>query len=133
MTSQPLQLPPNADLLDAACRAFLDALDENSLFTWRRHFNYREAIETAIGNICNFISLRIRDTWDIHIPGTDVELRGYDLWGETVPFAKDETIAKRPRWRDFQTTVTSTDPRCPRRPFTLHLSCHRIVPGVILP
>ena len=79
VTSQPLQLPPNADFLDAACRVFLDALDENSLFTWCHHFNYREALETPIGNLCNFISLRIRDTWDIRIPGTDLELRGYDL------------------------------------------------------
>ena len=77
---------------------------------------------------------------DIHIPGTDLELRAYDLWGDTVQFAKEDTIATtldtwRPRWRDFQTTVTSTEavPRCPRRPLTLHLSCHRIVPGVILP
>ena len=118
MTSQPLQLPPNADFLDAACRVFLDALGENSLFTWCRHFNfnYRATIETTIGNVCDLISGRIRETWDIHIPGTDLELRGYDLWGETVQFAKDNTIA------------TALD-----SPFTLHLSCHRIVPSVILP
>ena len=118
MTSQPLQLPPNADFLDAACGVFLDALGENSLFTWCRHFNfnYRATIETTIGNVCDLISGRIRETWDIHIPGTDLELRGYDLWGETVQFAKDNTIA------------TALD-----SPFTLHLSCHRIVPGVILP
>ena len=114
--------------------------DESSLFTWCRHFTYRESTETPIGNLCNLISQRIRDTWDIRIPGTDLELRGYDLWGDTVQLDKDETIAKtldawRPRWREFQITGNSTAalPRCPRRPFTLHLSCHRIVPGVILP
>ena len=107
LTSQPIQQPPNADFLDAACRVFLDAFDESSLFTWCRHFNYWEATETPIGNLCNFISLRIRDTWDIHIPGTDLELCGYDLWGDTVQLDKDETIAKtldawRPRWREFK-------------------------------
>ena len=140
LTSRAQQLPANADFLDAACRVYLDAIDENSLFTWCRHFNHRESLETPIGNLCNLISLRIRDTWDIRIPGHALELRAYDMWGDTVQLDKDETIAKtldawRPRWREFQTSVTSTQvlPRCPRRPFTLHLSCHRIVPGVILP
>ena len=112
VSSRAHQLPDNADLLDAACRVYLDAIDENSLFTWCRHFDHREAIQTPIGNVCNLISLRIRDTWDIRIPGTALELR--DLWGDTVQLDADKTIAEaldtwRPRWREFQTTTTSED------------------------
>ena len=58
-TSQQLHLTPNADFLDAAYRVFLDALDENSLFTWCRHFNYRATTETTIGHVCDLISGRI--------------------------------------------------------------------------
>ena len=40
-----------------------------------------------------------------------------------------------PRWRTFQQTSFQPEllPRCPRRPFVWRLSCHRKVPGVILP
>ena len=109
LSSRTQQLPDNADLLDAACRVYLDAIDENSLFTWCRHFDHREAIQTPIGNLCNLISLRIRDTWDIRIPGTALELCAYDLWGDTVQLDADKTIAEtldtwRPRWCEFQTS-----------------------------
>ena len=136
LSSRTQQLPDNADRLDAECRIHLDAIDEVSLFTWCRHFDHREVIQTPIGNLCNLISTRIRDTWDIRIPGTTLELRASDYWGETVQLAADKTIAETldtwvPRWREFQYTSTSWEalPRYPRRPFTWHLSCHRHIPS----
>ena len=48
LTSRAQQLPANADFLDAACRVYLDAIEENSLFTSCRHFNHRESLETPI-------------------------------------------------------------------------------------
>ena len=106
LTTQTGQQPLNADFLDAACRVFLDAIDETCLFTWCRRLNYRDVTETPIGNLCNLISLRIRDTWDINIAGTELELRCQDLWGDTLQLDMDKTIAEtldvwRPRWREF--------------------------------
>ena len=113
--------PFNADYLDAECRVHLGAIDEVSLFTWCRHFDHREAIQ-------------------IPIYAKILKLRGSDYWGDTVQLAADRTIAESlddwvPNWRTFQPTLTSWEvlPRCPRRPFVWRLSCHRQVPGVILP
>ena len=121
-------LPNNADRLDAECRVHLDAIDEVSLFTWCRHFDHREVIQIPIGNLCHLISTRIRETWDIRIPGTALELRGSDYWGDTVQLAADRTIAETldawaPRWRELQYTSTSWQalPQCPCRPFNLAL------------
>ena len=132
--------PFNADYLDAECRVHLGAIDLISLFTWCRHFDHRESIQIPIRNLCHLISTRIRETWDIRIPGTTLELRGSDYWGDTVQLAADRTIAESlddwvPSWRAFQHTLTSWEvlPRCPRRPFVWRLTCHRQVPGVILP
>ena len=73
LSSRTHQLPDNADLLDAECRIHLDAIDEVSLFTWCRHFDHREVIQIPIGNLCHLISTRIRDTWDVRIPGATLE------------------------------------------------------------
>ena len=99
-----LPRPRGSILTDAECRIHLDAIDEVSLFTWCRHFDHREVIQIPIGNLCHLISTRIRDTWDIRIPGTTLELRASDYWGETVQLAADKTIAETldtwvPRWR----------------------------------
>ena len=113
LSSRTQQVPDNADLLDAACRVYLDAIDENSLFTRCRHFDHQEAIQTPIGNLCNLISIRIRDTWDIRIPGTSLELRAYDLWGDTVQLDAEKNhrrdlghmetpLARIPNYHDFR-------------------------------
>ena len=132
--------PNNADYLDAECRTHLGTIEEISLFTWCRHFDHREAIQTPIRNLCHLISNRIRETWDIRIPGHTLELRGSDYWGDTVQLAAERSIAESlddwfPRWRAFQQTLTSPEllPQCTRRPFVWRLTCHRQVPGVILP
>ena len=135
LTSRTQQLPAtaNADFLDAACRVHLDALDENSLFTWCRHFDHREALETPMGNLCNLPS-HSRHSYPWHCVGA-TRLRPM---GRHRPAGQDH----RPDLGHLETSMarsldsmTSTDPlpRSPRRPFTWHLSCHRFVPGVILP
>ena len=62
LTTQPVPQPINADLLDEANLAFMDDIDQASLFTWCRHLNYRDAINTPVGNLCNLISLRFYGT-----------------------------------------------------------------------
>ena len=128
LTSQPLhlRLPPNADFLDAACRVFLDALDENSLFTWCRHFNYHATTETTIGHVCDLISGRIATkpgiftflalTWNFEAM----------IYGERPSNSPRLTPSPRP-WihgGPAGATVTSTEalPRCPRRPLPYILS-----------
>ena len=93
LTSRHGYQPANADFLDAACRVHLDPFDESALFTWCRHFSYREVVETPIGNLCNLISLRIRDTWDVRFPGTDLELGGtLANWTGTRPLPRRLTF-----------------------------------------
>ena len=62
-----LEFTPNhADYLDAECRTHLvGAIEEISLFTWCRHFDYREITQITVRNLCHLISIRIRETWDI--------------------------------------------------------------------
>ena len=61
--------PNNVDYLDAECRTHLGAIEEISLFTWCRHFDHREISQITIRNLCHLISTRIRETWDIRLPG----------------------------------------------------------------
>ena len=132
--------PNNVDYLDAECRTHLGAIEEISLFTWCRHFDHREISQITIRNLCHLISTRLRETWDIRLPGHTLELRGSDYLGETVQIAEELSIGESleawfPRWRTFQQTSFHPEllPRCPRRPFVWRVSCHRKVPGVILP
>ena len=133
--------PDNIDYLDAECRTYLGAIDEISLFTWCRHFEPNELSYVSIRNLCHLTSTRIRDTWDIRIPGHTLELRGSDYEGETaVQIAEELSIGEAldawfPRWQTFQQTSFHPEqlPRNPRRPFVWRTSCHRKVPGVILP
>ena len=90
--------------------------------------------------ICHLISTRIRDTWNIQIPGHTLELRGSDEADETVQIADELSIGEAldawfPRWQALQQTSFRPGqlPRNPRRPFVWRTSCHRKVPGVILP
>ena len=132
--------PNNADYLDAECRTHLGAIEEISLFTWCRHFDHHEITQITIRNLCHVISTRIRETWDIRIPGHTLELRGSYYLGDTVQIADELSIGESleawfPRWRSFQQTFLHPEllPQCPRRPFVWRLTCHRKVPGVILP
>ena len=132
--------PDNIDYLDAECRTHLGAIEEISLFTWCRHFEPNELSYVSIRNLCHLTSTRIRDTWDIRIPGHTLELRGSDYEGETVQIAEELSIGEAldawfPRWQTFQQTSFHPEqlPRNPRRPFVWCTSCHRKVPGVILP
>ena len=132
--------PDNIDYLDAECRTHLGAIEEISLFTWCRHFEPNELSYVSIRNLCHLTSTRIRDTWDIRIPGHTLELRGSDYEGETVQIAEELSIGEAlgawfPRWQTFQQTSFHPEqlPRNPRRPFVWRTSCHRKVPGVILP
>ena len=88
---------------------------------------------------CHLISTRIRETWDIRLPGHTLELRGSDYLGETVQIDEELSIGEAleawfPRWRTFQQTSFHPEllPLCPRR-LVWRASCHRKVPGVILP
>ena len=101
--------PDNVDFLDAECRLHLDAIEEISLFTWCRHFDHREIASVSIRNLCHLISTRIRETWDIRIPGHTLELRGTDYHGETVQIDEELSIGEAleawfPRWCTFQQT-----------------------------
>lgn len=133
--------PGNADFMDTACRLHnMDTTSQIALFTWCRHLTYQEASWMHLTKLCNLISTRIRETWDVRLPGNALELRCEDLWGDTFQLDMEKTIVStldvwRPRWRKFQICWHSTTllPQCPRRPFTLNLSCHHHVPGVILP
>ena len=132
--------PDNIDYLDAECRTYLGAIDEISLFTWCRHFEPNELSYVSIRNLCHLISTRIRDTWNIQIPGHTLELRGSDEADETVQIADELSIGEAldawfPRWQTLQQTSFRPGqlPRNPRRPFVWRTSCHRKVPGVILP
>ena len=132
--------PDNVDFPDAECRTHLGAIEEISLFTWCRHFDHREISYVSIRNLCHLISTRIRETWDIRLPGHTLELRGSDYLGETVQIDEELSIGEAleawfPRWRTFQQTSFHPEllPRCPRRPFVWRVSCHRKIPGVILP
>ena len=79
-------------------------------------------------------------------PGTSASrdtlwnFRASDYLGETVQIAEELSIGESleawfPRWRTFQQTSFHPEllPRCPRRPFVWRMSCHRKVPGVVLP
>ena len=132
--------PDNVDFLDAECRTHLGAIEEISLFTWCRHFDHREISYVSIRNLCHLISTRVRETWDIRIPGHTLELRGADYQGETVQIDEELSIGEAleawfPRWRTWQQASFHPEllPRCPRRLFVWRTSCHRKVPGVILP
>ena len=132
--------PDNVDFLDAECRLHLDVIEEISLFTWCRHFDHREIASVSIRNLCHLISARIRETWDIRIPGHTLELHGTDYHGETVQIDEELSIGEAldawfPQWCTFQQTSFQPEllPRWPRRPFVWRTSCHRKVPGVILP
>ena len=132
--------PDNVDFLDAECRTHLGAIEEISLFTWCRHFDHREISYVSIRNLCHLISTRIRETWDIRLPGHTLELRGSDYLGETVQIDEELSIGEAleawfPRWRTLQQTSFHPEllPRCPRRPLVWRVSCHRKVPVVILP
>ena len=135
----PVPQPTNVDLLDDSNFTFLGHIDNACLFTWCRHLTYRDVTLTSVGNLCNLISLRLRDTWDVSISGNDMELRYTDLWGDTFQLDMSRTIAEtlnvwRPHWQEFQITelYTAPLPQCPRHPFIFKLSCHRHVPGVVL-
>ena len=132
--------PDNVDYLDAECRIHLGAIEEIALFTMCRHFDHHEISQVSIRNLCHLISTRIRDTWDIRIPGHALEIRGSDFMGETVQIDDVLSIGEAlaawfPDWRTFQQKSFHPEllPPCPRRPFMWRLSCHRRVPGVILP
>ena len=121
--------PDNVDFLDAECRLHLDALEEIWLFTWCRHFDHTEISSVSIRNLCHLVSTRIRETWDIRIPGHTLELRGTDSLGETVQIDEELSIGEAlaawfPRWRTWQ--QTSFHPELlsiwPRRPFVWRLS-----------
>ena len=110
------------------------------LVTWCRHMRYEDARRIPVGNLCNLISIRLQDTWDLNIPGNELELRFDDMWGDTFQVDMDRTVSEtldvwRPRWQEFQITELYTVPlpRCPKHPFIFRLTCHRRVPGVILP
>lgn len=132
--------PDNVDFLDAECRLHLDAIEEISLFTWCRHFDHTEISSVTVRNLCHLVSTRIRETWDIRIPGHTLELRGNDSFGETVQIDEELSIGEAleawfPRWRTWQQSSFHPEllPIWPRRPFVWRLSCHRKVPGFILP
>ena len=132
--------PDNVDFLDAECRIHLDAIEEISLFTWCRHFDHQEISHVSIRNLCHLISTRVRETWDVRIPGHTLELRFSDYQGETSQLDDELSIGEAleawfPRWCTFQQTSFQPEPlpRWPRRPFVWRTSCHRKVPGVILP
>ena len=99
--------PDNVDFLDAECRLHLDAIEEISLFTWCRHFDHTEISSVTVRNLCHLVSTRIRETWDIRIPGHTLELRGNDSFGETVQIDEELSIGEAleawfPRWRTWQ-------------------------------
>lgn len=130
----------NDDRLDMECRIHLDAIEEISLFTWCCHFDPQQISSVSIRNLCQLISTRVRETWDVRIPGHTLELRYSDYQGETSQLDDDLSIGETleawfPRWRTFQQTPFEPEPllRWPRRPFVWRTSCHRKVPGVILP
>ena len=132
----------NADLLADSIFDSLGHIDTACLFTWCRHMTFEDALRIPVGNRCHLISVRLRDTWDLNIPGNDLELRFSDLWGDALQLDMPHcrTISQtldvwRPRWQEFQITELYTVPlpRCPRHPFILKLTRHRRIPGAILP
>ena len=62
IATRPEFTPNNVDYLDAECRTHLGAIEEISLFTWCRHFDYREISQITVRQLCHLISTRIRDT-----------------------------------------------------------------------
>lgn len=110
-------LRPNADLLADSNFERLGYIDTACLFTWCRP--YEDTRRIPVGNLCNLISIRLRDTWDLSIPGNDMELRFDDLWGDTFQVDIGDSgclaaaLARIPNYRIVE--------------------CHRRVPGVILP
>ena len=132
--------PDNIDYLDAECRSYLGTVDEISLFTWCRHFEPNELSQVSIRHLCYQISTRIQDTWNIQIPGHTLELRGTAEDDDTVQISDELSIGEAleawfPRWQTLQQTSFRPRPlpHNPRRPFVWRTSCHRKVPGVILP
>ena len=50
-----------------------------------------DTLRIPVGNLCNLISIRLRDTWDFNIPGNEMELRFTDLWGDAFQLDMDRT------------------------------------------
>ena len=64
------------------------------LVTWCRHMRYEDARRIPVGNLGNLISIRLQDTWDLNIPGNELELRFDDMWGDTFQVDMDRTVSE---------------------------------------
>ena len=130
----------NFDLMEEHNFEHCSPFETASLFTLARHFTSNDAHQCHLLNLCNLVAFLLLERWSIELPGDQIELRYEDLWGEVFQLDLACTVTQtldiwRPRWREHQSSsaYSARLPRCPRHPFVLRMSCHRRIPGVILP